>query len=232
MTRRALAALAAGLAAFGFLPGDGPSPLVHEQETRFGALRQLTFGGENAEAYFSFDETRLIFQSTRDGRGCDQEYVLDVATGAVRMVSTGKGRTTCGYFFPGDSTILFASTHHLRADCPPVPDFSQGYTWAVYPEYDIFTTRADGGTLRQLTSTPGYDAEATVSPRGDRIVFTSLRNGDLDLYVPIADVEALYAAAGEPKQLWRVPEAGHREIDKRHPAEYRERVVGFFERCL
>lgn len=182
MTRRALAALAAGLAAFGFLPGDGPSPLVHEQETRFGALRQLTFGGENAEAYFSFDETRLIFQSTRDGRGCDQEYVLDVATGAVRMVSTGKGRATCGYFFPGDSTILFASTHHLLADCPPVPDFSQGYTWAVYPEYDIFTTRADGGTLRQLTSTPGYDAEATVSPRGDRIVFTSLRNGDLDLY--------------------------------------------------
>ena len=182
MTVRILAALAAGLAAFGFLPGDGPSPLLHEKETHFKALRQLTFGGENAEGYFSFDDTRLIFQSTRDRMACDQEYVMDVASGAVRMVSTGKGRTTCGYFFPGDTTILFASTHHLRAECPPPPDFSHGYTWAVYPEYDIFTARADGSHLRQMTVTPGYDAEATISPTGSRIVFTSVRNGDLDLY--------------------------------------------------
>jgi TolB protein len=183
MTRRTLvAALATGLAALGFLPGDGPQQLIHDKEIHFTALRQLTFGGENAEGYFSFDNTRLIFQSTRDGHGCDQEYVMDLASGAVRMVSTGKGRTTCGYFFPGDTTILFSSTHHLRAECPPPPDFSKGYTWAVYPEYDIFTARADGSNLQQLTRTPGYDAEATISPKGDKIVFTSLRNGDLDLY--------------------------------------------------
>lgn len=182
MTRRIAGLLAAGLSTFGFLPGDGPAQLIHDKEIHFTALRQLTFGGENAEGYFSFDNTRLIFQSTRDGHGCDQEYVMDLPGGAVRMVSTGTGRTTCGYFFPGDTTILFASTHHLRAECPPTPDFSKGYTWAVYPEYDIFTARADGSNLRQMTTTPGYDAEATISPKGDRIVFTSVRNGDLDLY--------------------------------------------------
>ena len=182
LTARLAAGLAAALAAFGFFPGDGPSSLIHEKEIHFSALRQLTFGGENAEGYFSYDEKSLIFQSTREGRKCDQEFIMDLASGATRMVSTGSGRTTCGYFFPGDSTILFSSTHHLRTECPPPPDFSKGYTWAVYPEYDIFTARADGSNLRQLTATPGYDAEATISPRGDRIVFTSLRNGDLDLY--------------------------------------------------
>jgi len=158
------------------------SSLVDPRERHFASLRQLTFGGENAEGYFSRDETRLIFQSTRPPYHCDQMFTLDLASGGTHLVSTGKGRTTCGYFFPGDSTILFSSTHHLREDCPPPPDFSKGYTWAVYPEYDIFTARSNGDNLRQLTFTPGYDAEATISPRGDRIVFTSLRNGDLDLY--------------------------------------------------
>jgi Tol biopolymer transport system component len=98
------------------------------------------------------------------------------------MVSSGKGRTTCGYFLPGDTTILYASTHLAGPECPPLPDFSQGYTWAVYPGYDIFFARADGSNPRRITSSPGYDAEATVSPTGDKIVFTSMRNGDLDLY--------------------------------------------------
>jgi len=180
--RQLLVPVIAGVLACGFLEGDGPSPLIHGGETHFLALRQLTFGGENAEGYFSFDETRLIFQSTRDSLRCDQMFVMEIASGLTRMVSTGRGRTTCGYFFPGDTTILFASTHHLRSTCPPPPDFSKGYTWAVFPEYDIFAARSDGSNLRQLTSTPGYDAEATVSPSRDRIVFTSLRNGDLDIY--------------------------------------------------
>ena len=161
---------------------DGVDSLRREGEDRLANIRQLTFGGENAEAYFSFDETRLILQSTRDTFRCDQEYMLTLATGEIHRVSTGLGRTTCGYFLPGDSTILYASTHHLSSTCPPPPDFSQGYVWAVYPEFDIFTARTDGSGLRQLTSTPGYDAEATVSPTGDRIVFTSLRDGDLDIY--------------------------------------------------
>lgn len=161
---------------------DNVDSLRCEGEVRLANIRQLTFGGENAEAYFSFDETMLILQSTRDTFRCDQQYVLRLSTGDIRRVSTGSGRTTCGYFLPGDTTILYASTHHLSAACPPPPDFSQGYVWAVYPEYDIFTARADGSGLRQLTSTPGYDAEGTVSPAGDRIVFTSLRDGDLDIY--------------------------------------------------
>ena len=169
------------------LPWSGEHDNLHTAqplpgETHFAAVRQLTFGGQNAEGYFSFDESRLIFQSTRDSFQCDQEYVMDLASGAVRMVSTGKGRTTCGYFFPGDRRILFSSTHLLLQTCPPRPDYSKGYVWMVSPEYDIFTANADGSDLRQLTHTPGYDAEATISPQGDRIVFTSLRNGDLDLY--------------------------------------------------
>jgi len=182
MNLRNLAGFCLGLLTLGFVPGDGPPQLVFQGEKHFGALRQLTFGGENAEGYLSFDERRLILQSTRGSLACDQMFVLDLTTGATTMVSTGKGRTTCGYFFPGDSTILFASTHHLRTECPPPPDFSQGYTWAVHPEYDLFTARADGTGLRQMTSTPGYDAEATIAPTRDRIVFTSMRHGDLDLY--------------------------------------------------
>jgi Tol biopolymer transport system component len=162
--------------------GEGPAPLILEGEHYFREMRQLTNGGENAEAYFSFDETRLIFQSSRDTFACDQQFVMSFATGEARLVSTGLGRTTCGYFLPGDKRVLYASTHHHYAACPPTPDFSRGYVWAVYPEYDIFTAGLDGAGLRQLTDTPGYDAEATVSPTGDRIVFTSVRNGDLDIY--------------------------------------------------
>lgn len=159
---------------------DAPPRLPEEKH--FAKVRQLTFGGENAEAYFSFDESKLILQSTLPPFQCDQEYVLDLASGDMRLVSTGGGRTTCGYFYPGDARILYSSTHLRSADCPPRPDYSKGYVWPVSPDYDIFTARADGRDPVQLTDTPGYDAEATVSPAGDRIVFTSTRGGDLDLY--------------------------------------------------
>ncbi len=161
--------------------GDQPA-LIVKGEKHFASIRQLTFGGQNAEGYFSFDEKRLIFQSTRDSFQCDQEFILDLASGDMQLVSTGQGRTTCGYFFPGDRKILFSSTHHLKKECPPPPDYSKGYTWAVYPEFDIFTSNVDGSGLTQLTTTAGYDAEATISPTGNQIVFTSVRNGDLDLY--------------------------------------------------
>jgi Tol biopolymer transport system component len=156
--------------------------LIREGEKHFARLWQLTFGGENAEAYWSSDGRKLIFQSTRNGWPCDQQYVLELATGAVRRVSPGKGRTTCGYFYDRDQRVLFSSTHLQHDSCPPTPDFSQGYVWAIYPEYDIFTARPDGSDLRRLTSTPGYDAEATVSTDGKWIVFTSVRDGDLELY--------------------------------------------------
>lgn len=176
------AAVIIGLAFTCTIATSQTSSLIVEGEKHFTAMKQLTFGGENAEGYFSFDETKLIFQSTRDEFKCDQMFVMDLATGDVHRVSTGKGRTTCGYFFPGDKKILFSSTHLLLDTCPPPPDFSKGYVWRVSPEYDIFTANVDGLDLKQLTTTPGYDAEATISPTADRIVFTSLRNGDLDLY--------------------------------------------------
>jgi TolB protein len=157
------------------------------RETHLQNLRQLTFDGENAEAYWSFDGTRLSFQRTGPQGGCDQIYTLDLATGDTTRVSNGTGRTTCSYFFPAGDRLLYASTHKADPACPARPDFSRGYVWAVYPTYDIFVADEAGKILGQLTDTPGYDAEATISPRGDRIVFTSMRDGDLDIYTMALD---------------------------------------------
>lgn len=146
-------------------------------------LKMLTTQGENAEAYFSFDEKMLIYQATFDGLSCDQEFIMNIDGSERRMVSTGKGRTTCGYFLPGDTTILYSSTHLADEKCPPRPDFSHGYVWKLYENYDIFLAQLDGTIIKRLTKAPGYDAEATVSPTGDKICFTSMRNGDPEIYV-------------------------------------------------
>jgi len=156
--------------------------LATPQERHLRNVRQLTFGGQNAEAYFSADGKKLIFQSTRDDLKCDQIFTMNVDGSDQRLVSTGKGRTTCGYFYPDGKKILYSSTHLADPQCPPRPDYSKGYVWAVYPGYDIFTANPDGSDLQQLTHTPGYDAEATISTDGKKIVFTSTRNGDLDIY--------------------------------------------------
>jgi len=157
--------------------------LATAEERHLHNVRQLTFGGQNAEAYFSPDGKKLIFQSTRDALKCDQIFTMNTDGSAVRMVSTGKGRTTCAYFFyPKGKKILYSSTHLSDSRCPPPPDYSRGYVWAVYSGFDIFTAKPDGSALRQLTHTPGYDAEATFSRDGKRIVFTSMRHGDLDIY--------------------------------------------------
>ena len=164
-----------------------PSSLRDPREVHLNNIRQLTFSGENAEAYFSADGTRLIFQSRAEGEGCDQIYTLDLATGDKKLVSTGQGRTTCSYYYPAGDRILYSSTHHWDPVCPPSPDMSQGYVWALYPTYDIFTADPDGSNLSQLTETWGYDAEATFSPVEDRIVFTSMRDGDLEIYTMRGD---------------------------------------------
>jgi len=153
-----------------------------EGEVHLSNVRQLTSGGENAEAYWAFDGSQLIYQARKPGAECDQIYVLDPESGDTRMVSTGEGRTTCSYFYPSGNEILYSSTHHHNASCPPNPDFSMGYVWPVYETYDVFASNLDGSGLRQLTTEEGYDAEATFSPAGDRIVFTSARDGDLELY--------------------------------------------------
>ena len=160
--------------------GKPVDPLPGEQHLR--NVRQLTFGGENAEAYWSNDGRKLIFQSRPDPTTADQIHVLDLASAATTLVSTGKGRTTCGYFLRGDDRVVFASTHH-HGDAPPVVKMTgRGYQWAVHREYDLFVARPDGTALTQLTDTPGYDAEATVCPVTGTIVFTSTRDGDLELY--------------------------------------------------
>ena len=155
-----------------------------EGEGHLRDVRQLTFGGENAEGYWSPDGKRIIFQATPRGAGCDQQYVMDMATGETVRVSSGKGRTTCGYFdYPEADRILYASTEAASPDCPPPPDRSQGYVWAVYDGYDIYEANPDGSDARRITESPGYDAEATWCHRGGKLVFTSVRDGDLDLYL-------------------------------------------------
>ncbi len=156
--------------------------LTFEGERRITNIRQLTFGGENAEAYFSYDGKKLIFQSKRDGRKCDQIYTMDLDGSNLRMVSTGKGRTTCAFFHKNGRRIIYSSTHAASDECPPTPDFSKGYVWPIYPTYDIYTANADGSRVRRLTNSPSYDAEATISPDGKTIVFTSTRDGDLNIY--------------------------------------------------
>ncbi|MBI4880366.1 MAG: PD40 domain-containing protein [Planctomycetes bacterium] len=163
------------------------SSSLDPREVHLRNLRQLTFGDENAEAYFSGDGARLVFQSTHGGLCCDQIFVMNLDGSGKKMVSTGLGRTTCAYFLPGDRRILYSSTHLKDAKCPPRPDYSQGYVWPLYDGYDIFTANADGSDLRRLTDTPGYDAEATVSPDGAKIVFTSLRDGDIEIYTMDVD---------------------------------------------
>jgi Tol biopolymer transport system component len=165
--------------------------LRYPQEKHLKNLRQLTFGGDNAEAYFSFDSKRITFQSNNPAwqLECDQIFTAELATCDManklpQMISTGMGRTTCSYFMPGDTTILFASTHAGSHSCPmvPPPRDDHKYVWPIYGDYDIYISDLKGNIIDTLTSSPGYDAEATVSPKGDRIVFTSLRSGDLELY--------------------------------------------------
>ena len=160
---------------------DVPTLDTTEQESHLANVSQLTLGGENAEAYFSSDGSQLIFQSTREGVPCDQIFRMGRDGSDVRMVSTGDGRTTCGFFYPDGESIIYASTHLGGTDCPPQPSFEMGYVWAIYDSYDIYRASADGTGLTRLTDTPGYDAEATIGPDG-RVVFTSVRDGDMEIY--------------------------------------------------
>jgi Tol biopolymer transport system component len=157
--------------------------LIIEGEKHFKNIRQLTFSGENAEAYFSADGKRLILQGHDGSDLCDQIYILDIESGKMEMVSTGKGVTTCSYFqYPDDNKIVYASTHHFNPNCPAPPDFSKGYVWKLHPEFDIFRADPDGKNVEQLTTAPGYDAEATYAEDGSKIVYTSISSGDLEIW--------------------------------------------------
>ena len=161
--------------------------LLYPQEKHLKNIKQLTFGGDNAEAYWSFDNQNLVFQATNEewGTECDQIYIMPADGSAeAKLVSTGKGRTTCSYYLKGNKEIVYASTHEDNEACPPTPERREDgkYVWPIYASFDIYTADLEGNILKKLTDEPGYDAEATVSPDGSLIVFTSIRSGDLELY--------------------------------------------------
>ncbi len=146
-------------------------------------LKQLTSGGnQNAEAYWSPDGKRLVFQSTRSPYECDQIYIMNADGSDQHMVSTGKGVTTCAYFTKDNKHIVYASTHERAPGCPPRADRSKGYVWAVYAGFDIFLATDSGKILKKLTDAEGYDAEATINWKRNEIVYTSLASGDLELW--------------------------------------------------
>ncbi|HEY7574166.1 MAG TPA: hypothetical protein VIB08_03330 [Thermoanaerobaculia bacterium] len=182
-----LASFAAGFTAAQNPPAPAPAASLAPGEEKFLAnLRQLTFGGQNAEAYWSADGSRLIFQSDEGSLPCDQIFTMKADGSDRRRVSNGQGKTTCSYFFPSGERILYGSTHRASPDCPPRPDRSRGYVWAL-DDYDIYSAKPDGSDIRPLFASPVYDAEATVSPDGKTIVFTSARDGDLEIYTMAPD---------------------------------------------
>ena len=198
-----------------------PLPLLAPEagEAHLSNIRQLTNGGENAEAYFSADGKRLIFQSTRDGRTCDQQYVMGIDGRHVKRVSTGRGKTTCGYFMDGDRRIFFGSSHAIDSTCPPRPDPSQGYVWRLDP-FDIYTANADGTALARLTNYGVYTAEGVLSPDGKKIVFTSLKDGDLDIYTMNVDgtnVRRLTSTPGYDGGPWWSPDGKEIVYRAHHP---------------
>ena len=167
--------------------------LRYPQEVHLKNVKQLSFGGDNAEAYFSFDNSKLVFQATNPDWNAECDQIFYMPTSGYSgdqppLLSTGKGRTTCAYFMPGDTSVLYASTHAAGDECPEAPRTLNGkYVWPVFPTFDIYEANLKGEIIRQLTSEPGYDAEATLSPDGSMIVFTSDRSGDLELYTMNVD---------------------------------------------
>jgi len=207
-------------------PNRSPAVTVaaDSSERHMTNVRQVTFGGENAEAYWSADGTRITFQSTRDGRACDQQFVMRADGSDVRKISVG-GKTTCGFFYDRDQRIFFGSTHAADTACPPRPDPSAGYVWPL-DRYDIYTVGADGSDLRRLTNFGVYTAEGVLSPDGTSIVFTSLKDGDLDIYTMNVDgtnVRQLTHTHGYDGGPWWSPD-GTRIVYRAHHTDATDRA--------
>lgn len=215
--------------------------LHYKEEGHFKNIRQLTFGGDNAEAYFSFDGKWLVFQKTylKENIPCDQIYVAKVPTSASekfepKLISTGKGRTTCGAFLKDGKHVVYASTHLGDENCPPVPDrakYGNKYIWPLYSSYDIFISDLNGNITKQLTNTPGYDAEATISPDGKTMLFTSTRDGDIDLYtmnLKSGETKRITTQLGYDGGAWFSPDGkkiiwrASRPTTEKEIAEYKE----------
>jgi len=166
--------------------------LLYADEKHFKNVKQLTFSGDNAEAYWSYDDKHIIFQRKNEAENidCDRMFIGNIPQNnedsfVYKQISF-KGRNTCGYFLPDGKQVIYASTYLSGDSCPPVPDrtkYGNRYLWPIYDTYDIFLADTSGKIIKQLTKTKGYDAEGTLSPDGTKMIFTSIRNGDLDLYV-------------------------------------------------
>jgi TolB protein len=193
--------------------GSGhPAPVYVQPEPGEQHLRnihQLTFGGNNAEAYFSRSDKQLIFQrQEKVDSACDQEYIMNVDGSGMRRISNGYGRTTCGFFYANDQRVLYSSTFKHAHECPLPPDRSHGYVWPL-GHLEIYTARPDGSDLRQLTDNGAYNAEATLSWDGRKIIFTSTRDGDIDLYtmnVDGTDVRRITSRVGYDGGAWFSPD--------------------------
>ena len=209
MTKSVLCAATIIVAAFHSATGQqGQSVSPQPGEKHLANIRQVTFGGENAEAYFSRDGQWLTFQSTRDGRACDQQYVMRTDGTDLKRISNGNGKTTCGWFLPDGQRLFFASSHAHDSTCPPKPDPSRGYVWGL-DRFDIYSANRDGTGVRRLTNYNVYTAEGVLSPDGRRIVFTSLKDGDLDIYtmsVDGSDVRRLTTTPGYDGGPWWSPD--------------------------
>ncbi len=204
-------------------------PFSVSAQSHLDNFHQLTKGGQNAEAYWAPDGKRIVFQSTRENLGCDQIYLMNADGSNQKMVSTGKGRTTCAYFLSDNKHIIYGSTHGAGDACPPAADRSKGYVWAVYPGYDIYLAKDDGTIVKKLTETPGYDAEATVNWKTRKIVYTSMASGDLDLWTMNEDGSgkkqitnsegydggAVFSRDGK-KLVWRANHPGTTDLMKRY----------------
>jgi len=186
---------------------QGEDSLRYPEEKHLKNIRQLTFGGDNAEAYFSYDDKSLVLQRTHKASGieCDQIFYGKLPTSAadpfeLNLVSTGTGRTTCAFFLPGDERVIFASTHKADDACPPPPDMAKirKYVWPIYSSFELYISDTEGNVLEQLTDNEFYDAEATVSPQGDKVVFTSTRDGDIELYTMDIDGSNVKRITHEP----------------------------------
>lgn len=196
-------------------------------ESHLANLRQLTNTGTQAEAYFSRDGQWITFQSTREGRTCDQQYVMKTDGSALKRISNGQGKTTCGWFLPDGKTLFFGSSHANQNACPPKPDPSKGYVWGLDP-FDIYTVSRDGTDLKRITNYNTYTAEGVLSPDGKRFVFTSLKGGDLDIYtmnVDGSDVRQLTHQLGYDGGPWWSPDGkkiAYRAYHPTDPAELKD----------
>ncbi len=241
LTAAVAVALAAGLPHAAPLATVAPQPRpavaappdpaeIARLETRLSDIRMLTTEGENAEAYFSPDGQQLIFQSSPDTAACDQMYVMRTDGTDVRRVSNGEGRTTCGYFTPDGRQIVYASTHGASPSCPPRPSMARGYVWPIYDSYDIYRANADGSGAVRITNSPGYDAEATIGPNG-RVVFTSVRDGDMEIYsmaLDGSDVKRLTNRPGPDGGAFFSPDGTRIVFRGRHPEAGSPELTDYF----